>query len=207
MPTPLLIATSNPHKLEEIRAVLGPLGIACESLESLSIAIPEPEETEPTFEANALLKARWYARKSGRTALADDSGLAVDVLHGAPGIFSARYAGVGSNREERDAANNQKLLRALEGIDSQKRTARFVCALSIAEPDGRELACARGTFDGIIGFAPRGTNGFGYDPLLVLEDGRTSAELAPSEKNERSHRGAALRALARSIRDGLCACG
>ncbi len=197
----LLIATSNPHKVEEIAAVLGPLGIACESLAALAAAIEEPEETESTFAGNALLKARWYAAHSGRVALADDSGLEVDALGGAPGIFSARYAGVGQTREERDEANNRKLLSQLAGCACAARTARFVCALAIAAPDGREIAAARGHFEGVIGAAPRGSNGFGYDPLLVLEDGRTSAELSASEKNARSHRGAALRELARTLRE------
>ncbi|MSR40336.1 MAG: RdgB/HAM1 family non-canonical purine NTP pyrophosphatase [Phycisphaerales bacterium] len=199
MQTTLLIATSNPHKVDEIRAVLGPLGITCESLASLVQTIAEPEETETTFEANALLKARWYAQQSGRVALADDSGLEVDALDGAPGIYSARYAGVGETRQARDEANNSKLLTALAAVADAQRTARFVCALSIATPDGAELASARGTFEGVIGHAARGTHGFGYDPLLVLEDGRTSAELSSDEKNARSHRGAALRALAQTL--------
>ena len=196
MQTTLLIATSNPHKVEEIAAVLGPLGITCTSLSALPMSIDEPEETGTTFEANAFLKANWYAKHSGCIALADDSGLEVDALGGAPGIFSARYAGIGNTRQERDDANNLKLLAALEGIPVEQRAARFVCALSIATPEGNEIASARGDFPGVIGAAPRGVNGFGYDPLLVLEDGRTSAELSSAEKNARSHRGVALQILA-----------
>jgi XTP/dITP diphosphohydrolase len=193
----LTIATSNPHKIEEISAVLGPLGIGCLPLGRSDI--PEPEEDGATFEENARIKAIAYARALDRVVLADDSGLEVDALGGAPGVHSARYAGVGATRAERDQANNAKLLAALEGVPDRMRTARFVCVLSIARPDGTILAEARGTFDGVIGFAPRGVNGFGYDPLLVLPDGRTSAELSSDEKNARSHRGNALRALVRCL--------
>ena len=194
----LTIATSNPHKIEEISAVLGPLGIGCLPLGRSDI--PEPEEDGATFEENARIKAIAYARALDRVVLADDSGLEVDALGGAPGVHSARYAGVGATRAERDQANNAKLLAALEGVPDRMRTARFVCVLSIARPDGTILAEARGTFDGVIGFAPRGVNGFGYDPLLVLPDGRTSAELSSDEKNARSHRGNALRAILPKLR-------
>jgi XTP/dITP diphosphohydrolase len=131
--------------------------------------------------------------------LADDSGLEVDALGGAPGVHSARYAGVGATRAERDAANNANLLRALDGVPHARRTARFVCVLCVARPDGSIAAEARGTFDGWIGEGLRGSNGFGYDPLLVLADGRTSAELSSAEKNARSHRGNALRTLIRCL--------
>ena len=157
--------------------------------------MPEPEEDGATFEENARIKAVAYARALGETVLADDSGLEVDALGGAPGVHSARYAGIGEAREERDRANNAKLLAALEGIPDARRTARFVCVLCVARPDGTVVAEARGTFDGVIGHAPLGSNGFGYDPLLVLDDGRTSAELPSAEKNARSHRGNALRVL------------
>jgi XTP/dITP diphosphohydrolase len=189
----LTIATSNPHKVEEISAVLGPLGIHCVPLGRTDI--PEPEEDGATFEENARIKARAYAKALGCIVLADDSGLEVDALGGAPGVHSARYAGIGATREERDRANNAKLLAALADVPDARRSARFVCVLSIAGPDGAIVAESRGTFDGVIGRAPRGANGFGYDPLLVLEDGRTSAELSPDEKNARSHRGNALRLL------------
>jgi len=193
----LTIATSNPHKVEEISAVLGPLGIRCLSLGRTDI--PEPEEDGATFEENARIKAIAYAKALGVTVLADDSGLEVDALGGAPGVHSARYAGVGASRAERDAANNAKLLRELAGVPHARRTARFVCVLCVALPDGSIVAEARGHFEGWIGEAPRGSNGFGYDPLLVLTDGRTSAELAPEEKNARSHRGNALRTLAQYL--------
>jgi XTP/dITP diphosphohydrolase len=193
----LVIATSNPHKVEEIAAVLGQIGIACVPMEG--VGIPEPEENGATFEENARIKAIAYARALGATVLADDSGLEVDALGGAPGVHSARYAGVGATRAERDAANNAKLLRALNGVPHARRTARFVCVLCVARPDGSIAAEARGTFDGWIGEGLRGSNGFGYDPLLVLADGRTSAELSSAEKNARSHRGNALRTLIRCL--------
>lgn len=193
----LVIATSNPHKVEEIAAVLGQIGIECVSMDAGSI--PEPEEDGATFEENARIKAVAYAKALGVTVLADDSGLEVDALGGAPGVHSARYAGAGATRAERDAANNEKLLRALSGVADDGRTARFVCVLCVARADGSIVAEARGHFEGRIGHAPKGTNGFGYDPLLVLADGRTSAELTSEEKNARSHRGNALRGLARCI--------
>lgn len=189
----ITIATSNPHKVDEISATLGLLGITCVALGRTDI--PEPEEDGATFEENARIKAVAYARALGETVLADDSGLEVDALGGAPGVHSARYAGIGATREERDRANNAKLLAALEGVPDALRTARFVCVLSIARADGTIVAESRGTFEGVIGHGPRGTNGFGYDPLLILEDGRTSAELSSVEKNARSHRGNALRLL------------
>ncbi len=189
----ITIATSNPHKVDEISATLGLHGITCVALGRTDI--PEPEEDGATFEENARIKAVAYARALGETVLADDSGLEVDALGGAPGVHSARYAGIGATREERDRANNAKLLAALESVPDALRTARFVCVLSIARADGTIVAESRGTFEGVIGRAPRGTNGFGYDPLLILEDGRTSAELSSVEKNARSHRGNALRLI------------
>ena len=203
VPRSLLFATSNPHKLEEVRQILVPLGVEVRSLDSLGEVPPEPVEDGETFEENARKKARGYAAATGIACLADDSGIEVDALGGAPGIHSARYAGIGSSRAERDAANNRKLLEALQGVPAEKRTARFVCVLSLAAPDGRLLAETRGTFEGTIAESPAGGNGFGYDPLLYLPDrGCTSAELAPDEKNARSHRGAALRALAEALSSG-----
>ena len=193
----LLIATSNPHKLDELRAILAPLAINPVGLnEAEASDLPEPEETGETFEENAQLKAAAYARMTNRICLADDSGLEVDALDGQPGVHSARYAGVGANRAERDAANNAKLLAELDNIPDEQRSARFVCCICVASPSGEVLAASRGTFEGRIAHAPRGSHGFGYDPLLVLPDGRTSAELPPDEKNQRSHRAAAAREIA-----------
>lgn len=196
----LLFATSNPHKIEEVRAILSPLGFDIIGLDALESTPPEPAEDGDTFEANAKIKAIAYARATGRTCLADDSGLEVDALGGAPGVHSARYAGIGANRSERDAANNRKLLDNLRGVAADRRTARFVCAMCLADPRGETLAETRGTFPGVITDRPAGSNGFGYDPLLFLPDrGCTSAELSPQEKNERSHRGHAARLMAAKL--------
>jgi XTP/dITP diphosphohydrolase len=193
----ILLATTNPHKTGEVRAILAPLGIEVRSLDSLGALPDEPEEDETTFAGNARLKARYYAEKTGVPCLAEDSGLEVDALSGAPGVHSARYAGASGTRAERDRANNEKLLRELARLPGAPRTARFVCAMCVAAPDGSIVAEATGTYDGEIADAPRGENGFGYDPLLWLPDARcTSAELSPAEKNARSHRGKAARALA-----------
>jgi XTP/dITP diphosphohydrolase len=192
----LVVATGNPHKVDEIRAILAPHGVRVLGLDDLGASVPEPDEPGDTFEENAAIKARAYAAALGRTVLADDSGLEVDALGGRPGVHSARYAGVGATREERDAANNAKLLHELSGMPMDRRTARFVCVICVAAPDGRVVATARGTFDGVIIEAARGSHGFGYDPLLFVPDaGCTSAELDPAEKNRRSHRGQAVRAL------------
>ena len=126
--------------------------------------------------------------------LAEDSGLEVDALGGKPGVVSARYSGTSGTREERDRANNQKLLAELAGVDSGRRQARFVCAMCVADPDGSIVATSRGTYEGVVTDEPRGHNGFGYDPLLYLPDvGKTSAELTPEQKNARSHRNEAAR--------------
>ena len=197
----VLLATGNPHKLEEVRAVLEPSGWRVLGLADLEGPIPpEPVEDESTFEGNARIKARAYAAATGRLALADDSGLEVDALGGAPGVRSARFAGVDGDRATRDAANNRLLIERLQGVEESARTARFVCAMCLAAPDGTILAESRGHFEGVIVSEPRGDNGFGYDPHLHLPaEGRTSAELAPAEKNARSHRGAATRAIAEKI--------
>ena len=194
----IVFATSNPHKVREAREILVPLGITLADLGELARDLAEPIEDGETFEANAQLKARYYAGHLGLVCLAEDSGLEVDALGGAPGVYSARYAEIDGTRDERDRANNEKLLAALGGVPSERRGARFVCTLAVADPAGNILAEARGTYPGVIAFEPRGTHGFGYDPLLYLPDrGCTSAELPEAEKNARSHRGQALRELCR----------
>ena len=197
----LLFATSNEHKIEEVAAILSPMGIAVVGLAGAGAAdAPEPVEDGATFAANARIKAVHYARAAARPCLADDSGLEVDALGGAPGVRSARYAGTGGARADRDRANNEKLLRELAGVPRAARSARFVCAMCLAGAGGAVLAETSGVLEGVIADAPRGSNGFGYDPLLDLpEEGRTSAELAPAEKNARSHRGRAARAMAEAI--------
>jgi len=153
------------------------------------------EETGRTFLANACLKAAGYARQFDTWALADDSGLEVDALGGAPGVSSARWAKL-NDAGEGDAANNALLLRQLEHVADDRRSGRFVCVLALADPGGRIILTARDSVDGRILRSPRGSNGFGYDPLFFIEHlGRTTAELSPGEKHEVSHRGKALRRL------------
>ncbi len=196
----LLFATSNPNKVREVSAILDPLGIEVVGLAALMSGVPEPVEDGDTFEVNARIKAVYYAKAAGRLGLAEDSGLYVDAIDGAPGVHSARYAGRSGSRAERDAANNAKLLQDLAGVPPQERTARFVCAMCLADEDGNVLAETGGTFEGIIADAPRGAGGFGYDPLLYLPDrGCTSAELSSAEKNARSHRGEAARKMAERL--------
>lgn len=202
----ILLATTNSHKLEEVRAIFQSFGLRVVGLRDVpgGDTVPEPVEDGETFEANALVKAAHYAQALERVCLADDSGLEVDALRGEPGVHSAYYAhglerGPRIPRAERDAANNAKLLDALLDVPDDERTAQFVCVMVAASPDGSILAKSWGAFEGRIARAPRGANGFGYDPLLVTSDGRTSAELSPDEKNARSHRGAAARAIAPAL--------
>lgn len=206
----LLIATSNPHKIDEIMAVVREAGASLQltSLKDAGVNVPEPIEDQDTFEGNALLKARYYANASGNPCMADDSGLEVDALGGAPGVISARYSGVTGGRDIVDPANNKKLLESLGDTPADQRAARFVCAVAVAWPgDEHDPIQVRGTFEGRIITADqaddttqphlgRGPNGFGYDPLFWLEtQGRTSAELSPEAKNAISHRGDATRKL------------
>ncbi|HLU62798.1 MAG TPA: RdgB/HAM1 family non-canonical purine NTP pyrophosphatase [Gammaproteobacteria bacterium] len=187
----LVLASGNAGKLAEIARLLEPLGLVIRT--QTEFGITPPEETGLSFIENAILKARHAARLSGLPALADDSGLEVDFLNGAPGIYSARYAGEDGN----DAANNHKLLGALEGVPAGQRSARFRCVIALLRhaEDPMPLV-ATGTWEGRILEAPRGEGGFGYDPLFLpagLE--RTAAELGKAEKNRLSHRGQALQAL------------
>lgn len=195
-------ATGNAGKLKEIRRILQAQGHGVKSQKELGIAL-EPEETGATFAQNALIKARAICLASGLPTLADDSGLAVDALDGAPGVYSARYCG----RHGDDEANNDKLLAALQGLPAAKRTARFVSAVCFYLPGGRHITFM-GECRGRIGFERRGANGFGYDPLFIpdqvgLAGGgvapngqkRTYAQLADDEKDAISHRGRAMAAL------------
>jgi XTP/dITP diphosphohydrolase len=191
----VLLATSNPHKLDEVSAILGAIDIDVVGLDALGNPPDEPAEDADTFEGNARLKAVGYAKATGRRCLADDSGLEVDAIGGAPGIHSARYAGLGLTRDERDAHNNAKLLEAMRDVPDEKRAARFVCCMCLADPDGSIVAESRGTFEGVIARDSKGGHGFGYDPLLILPEGVRSAELSPEEKNRRSHRAMATRQL------------
>lgn len=197
----LLIATSNAKKLRELEILLAPLDI--ELVRPADVGgLPEVEEDQPTFALNAAKKATAAARAKKLWTLADDSGLEVDALDGAPGVHSARFAGEPCD----DAANNAKLLVALAKVPSAKRGARFVCALALAKPDGTLALEVEGEARGRILFGPRGTNDFGYDPLfLFTEPGfnqtqRGFAELSSAEKNGISHRGRALRLLGEELR-------
>ncbi len=201
LPARIVVATSNPKKVDEIRGALSPLGIAVLSLADAGFAgLPEPDETERTFAGNARLKAVAYAKATGHTVLADDSGLEVDALGGEPGVDSAIWAGTEGDRAARDARNNAKLVAALRGVPAHARTARFVCTMCMAAPDGAVVCESRGSVEGAIVDEPRGANGFGYDPhFLVSALGRTTAELSPHEKNAISHRGQASREIARLL--------
>ncbi|MBL0928057.1 MAG: non-canonical purine NTP pyrophosphatase [Phycisphaerales bacterium] len=204
----LILATTNPHKLDECRAILAPAGVALRSLADLPGPFPEPDENGETFQANATIKALAYARMTGRRVLADDSGLEADALAGEPGVHSAYYAGRDGTRAERDQRNNAKLLHELRGVPPHLRTARYVCVMALADPSAqgrpepRVIAITRGEFPVLVGTEPRGRNGFGYDPLMRLPaDGRSVAELTDDEKNALSHRGAAARAMAQRLRE------
>jgi len=187
----LRVATKNPGKLRELREMLTPLGYEVRGVDDL----PDFDVVEDgaTFEANAIKKAEALLAATGEAAVADDSGLEVEALGGAPGVHSARYAE--ENGGDQDAANRHKLLEALHGVEESQRGARFVCALVYLAP-GEEPQVFHGELRGRIGHEERGSNGFGYDSIFLVEgDTRTSAELSPDEKNAISHRGRALRAL------------
>lgn len=191
----LLIATGNPGKVREFRELLEAHGVACTDL-SAHPAVPAPEEAGHTFRANAMLKAVHYATALNTWALADDSGLSVDALDGAPGVHSARWAEL-SHAGQGDADNNALLLRQLQSVPDDRRTARFVCVLALADPKGRIVLTVRDEVEGVLLHAPRGKGGFGYDPLFLVPPlGRTTAELPAHEKHAISHRGKALRRLA-----------
>lgn len=193
----IVVATSNKGKVAEIVLTLAELPVKVLALSDFD-SIPEPVEDGESFMDNALLKARYYAHHTGKACLADDSGLEVDALQGAPGIYSARYAGEFAD----DNANNQKLLEELAQVGSEERTARFRCALAFVDTDGSFLT-TDGICPGVIGTEKIGTGGFGYDSLFfVPELGKTMAELSKNEKNSISHRGKALDSMA--IKLGGC---
>jgi XTP/dITP diphosphohydrolase len=190
-----MIATRNKGKIREIRETLRGLGLRIYALSDFP-EVPEIKEDGKNFTENALKKARFYSKYFGMLTIADDSGLEVDSLKGLPGIYSARYAGEGASSQ----ANNQKLLRELQGVPFSKRGARFKCALAMVSPDGKE-AIAEGSCKGNIGFREKGKRGFGYDPLFILPTyRRTMAELSLKEKNKMSHRGKALRKIKKIIK-------
>ncbi|MFC8170401.1 RdgB/HAM1 family non-canonical purine NTP pyrophosphatase [Streptomyces sp. NPDC057242] len=198
--TRLILATRNAGKITELHAILADAGLDLELVGADAYPeVPDVKETGVTFAENALLKAHALARATGLPAVADDSGLCVDVLNGAPGIFSARWSGTHGN----DRANLDLLLAQLSDIADEHRGAHFACAAALALPDGTERV-VEGTMPGTLRHAPAGTNGFGYDPILQPEGyDITCAELTPAEKNAISHRGKAFRALAPVVRELL----
>lgn len=186
----IIFATKNEDKMVEIRMILAGLDIPVLSMREAGIDIDVVEDGT-TFEENAEIKARALMKETGAIVLADDSGLEIDALNKEPGIYSARYMGEDTSY----VIKNQNLIDRLEGVPEEKRTARFVCAIAAALPDGTILH-SRGTIEGIIGYESRGNGGFGYDPIFYLpEYGCSTAELDPEKKNELSHRGKALRAM------------
>ncbi|MDY6913696.1 MAG: RdgB/HAM1 family non-canonical purine NTP pyrophosphatase [Planctomycetota bacterium] len=202
----IVLASRNRGKLREIIHTLGELPVEMVGLESFG-DIAAPDETAATFAENARDKATYYARATGEWCLADDSGLEVDALNGEPGVRSARYAAndckPDADRKTIDHANNARLLADLAGVPDEKRTARFVCHLALA--DGKQVIIeTSGAIEGRIAHAPRGENGFGYDPLFFVPTlGCTTAQLAPEKKNAVSHRGQAVRQFAALLRSML----
>ena len=194
----ILVATRNRGKVREIRKALKGLRLQIHALTDFPAA-PEIEEDGKTFAENALKKARSYSKLFGKLTISDDSGIEVDGLKGAPGVYSARYAGAGAS----DRENNRRLLREMEGVPPSKRGARFKCSIAIVSPDDREAA-AEGECRGRIGFKEIGKRGFGYDPLFILPQyGKTMAQLTLEEKNWISHRGKALTKLRKMMSASL----
>ena len=192
----IVLATKNKGKIREFSAALKTIGIEAVPIESV-ISIPEPEETGSTFMENAMLKARYYCEACGLPSLADDSGLTVDALQGAPGVLSARYAGEHGD----DEANNKKLISHVAHIPFEERTAQYVCALALVVPNGSTWQ-AEASCEGLIQTTAEGDGGFGYDPYFYVPSfKRTMAALSLTEKNKISHRGKALHSLLEDLRD------
>ena len=190
----IFIATKNAHKMTELSRILTPMGFEVISEKDLENPLDEVEENGTTFEENALLKAKAGLNATGYISVADDSGLCVDYLDGAPGIYSARYSGVHGN----DEMNNQKILDELKGVPKEKRGAKFVSAIACVFPDGRSFT-VRGECHGYIGFEECGNGGFGYDPLFIGEGGCFGL-LTPEQKDKVSHRGKSLRLFEKEIK-------
>ncbi len=194
----IIFATGNENKMREIREILGDIGPQILSMKEAGISADIVEDGD-SFEANALIKSKAISKLCDDIVLADDSGLEVDYLDKAPGIYSARYMGEDTSYD----IKNQAIIDKLDGVPDEKRTARFVCAMAAVLPSGEEIV-TRGTIEGIIGYEIAGENGFGYDPIFyVPEFGCTTAEMSAVKKNEISHRGNALR----KMRDKLIAAG
>jgi len=195
----MILASGNAHKLEEIMEITKEFGIELVSMSDAGLVDFDIEENGDTFEENSMIKAKAVVDKLGEATVADDSGLMVDYLDGAPGIYSARYSGEDKNY----GANNKKLLKELAGVPMEKRTARFVSVITLLTPDGRSLV-VRGEIEGVISEDETGGNGFGYDPLFYIPSkGKTFAELTSQEKNEISHRANALIKLKSGLKEFL----
>ena len=195
----LVLASKNQHKLVELRTILGQLGLEVVLESDVGVDV-DVEETGTTFEENSLLKARAVMEASGMAAIADDSGLEVDALDGAPGVYSARFGGM-----DNDEARTALLLEKLQGVPDEKRTARFVSVVTCVLPNGKVVS-ARGTCEGLIAHSPAGTNGFGYDPVVYVPSlGKTFSQASSEEKNAISHRGNALQKFCEAWKEaGLC---
>ena len=204
-----ILATNNVKKLAEMQRILSPLGINVVTAKMLGITLPEVVEDGDTFEANAKIKAESACKITGLPAIADDSGLCVDYLDGYPGIYSARFANieihggecVDNERNADDEDNNNLLLKKLEGVEKEKRTAYYVCAICCIFPDGKEIT-VRGECHGHIGFERDGNAGFGYDPLFII-NGKSFGKYEGEEKDKISHRGKALRLLAKELEKNI----
>lgn len=195
----IVVATNNPKKLTELRRVVEAAELDVQILGLSDFpSYPEPEETEKSFEGNALLKAQAAARSTGVEAIADDSGITIEELNDMPGVRSARWAGPACD----DAANLELVIAQLDGVPTQRRGGQFVCALAHVTPGGKRRVF-RGEMPGHVATAPRGTNGFGYDPIFIPEGHDvTTAEMSPAEKDAISHRGQAVRAFVDWLKEG-----
>ena len=195
MQNTFLIATHNQKKKNELLRILAPLGVDVKTDEELGLTLTEVEETGETFYENAFLKAQSGCRESGLPCVADDSGLMVDYLAGAPGVYSARFAGAHGD----DDKNNEKLLKLMADVPENERTARFVSVVCCVFPNG-DIISARGECEGVIGYERKGEGGFGYDPLFMVGD-KSFAEMSAEEKDKLSHRGKALTLLSAQLKD------
>ena len=191
----IVLASKNLDKVKEMRLALQDLPVEILSLADFP-EMPDAVEDGATFEDNALIKAKFFAARTGLACLADDSGLEVDALNGLPGVHSARFAGWHAD----DATNNQKLLDELGKIGATESKAAYRCALAFVDTDGTEIV-TQGKIDGTIKIAAQGTGGFGYDPYFYISDNRTMAQISPAEKNQISHRGAALKEMILILRN------
>lgn len=189
-----VIASNNPKKVNELNRILNPMGITAKTAKEMGVSLDDVEETGTTFVENARLKARAAFERTKLPCIADDSGLMVDALNGAPGVYSARYSGENAT----DSANNEKLLAELSQVQPARRTAKFVCVICCILENGKEII-AHGECIGTIAAKPRGNDGFGYDPLFIVEGGKRFAQLSPEEKDKISHRGNAIRILKQQL--------